>query len=80
MSFATSRSIRDKLVRGLLPTGEPLRTWAGNGNGRACDGCDLPITTAEIEHELEFGGGLPVRFHAGCAATWRSLAANCNAT
>ena len=42
------------------------------------DGCKLPITTAEIEHELDFADKLLVRFHAGCAATWRSLVANCN--
>ena len=76
MSLATSPPIADKLTRGLLPTANPLKTWAGNGNGRPCHGCDVPITAMEIEHELDFADGLTVRFHAGCAETWRLLIAS----
>ena len=76
MSLATSLPIADKLARGLLPAADPLKTYAGHGNGRPCDGCNLPISTTEIEHEMDFADGLTVRFHAGCAATWHSLVAS----
>lgn len=41
-----------------------MKSWVGDGNGGACDGCDVPITTGEIYHQLDFPDGLTVRFHA----------------
>jgi len=72
-SLSISALIADKLTRGVLPSAWPLRTWGCNGTGRACQGCDLVITEAEIQHEVELLGGVTLLFHAACANAWNRL-------
>ena len=68
-----SRRITDKLWRGILPTDDSVKTWAGYGTGLTCDGCDAPITSSEPEHEEEMSDGRTLRFHVACDGLWRVL-------
>lgn len=67
--------IPDKLRRGLLPRDKPIKTWAGNGSGDTCDGCDQPINADQVEHELEFAHRA-IHMHARCAEIWRRATEN----
>jgi hypothetical protein len=62
--------IPDKLAHGLLPTVKPLKTFAGLGNGRLCDGCERSITATDLEYELDFADERTVRLHKDCLAIW----------
>jgi len=63
--------IRAKLADGRLPSDRPSQTWAGLGTDHACDGCDAPITKAEIEYEAKFDVRARVfRFHRQCFDVW----------
>jgi hypothetical protein len=63
--------IRAKLADGRLPIDRPSQTWAGLGSDHACDGCDEPITKAEIEYEAKFVVPAGVfRFHRKCFDVW----------
>jgi hypothetical protein len=59
------------LARGLLPTVKALKTFAGLGNGRPCDGCGQSITPTDVEYELVFGDFQTVRMHRDCLAIWQ---------
>jgi PAS domain S-box-containing protein len=63
--------IANKLERGLLTGAHPVKTWAGSGNGRPCDGCDEPILRADIQHEVDLEDGRTLRFHDACGSLWR---------
>jgi methionyl-tRNA synthetase len=69
MDLASQR-IRDKLRSGILPNSEPIKTWAGYGNGTTCDGCDMRIEPREAEHEVELESGRTLHFHVACASLW----------
>lgn len=64
--------IPDKLARGLLPTIKALKTFAGLGNGRPCDGCGRSIAPTEVEYELEFAEERIVLLHKDCLAIWNA--------
>jgi len=70
-SIGRAERIAEKLQRGLLPRAKLVKTWAGFGNGRPCDGCDQAILSADIEQELDFEDGRTLRLHEACAALWR---------
>jgi hypothetical protein len=72
MDLASQR-IRDKLRWGILPDAEPIRIWAGYGNGTVCDGCEISIEPKEVEHEVELENGRTLHFHIACARLWLSL-------
>jgi hypothetical protein len=63
-------TIRGKLRNGTLRRDGHEKMWAGNGEGRTCDGCGLLIGRAEIEVELEFSEGSSLRLHNACFAVW----------
>jgi hypothetical protein len=67
--------IREKLSEGLLPGKAPVHSWCGYGSRKPCDGCNEPILSTEVEHELDFHGARTMRFHAACEAIGRSLIA-----
>ena len=66
-------TIERKLSAGLLPRCHPVTSWAGFGTGETCAGCDQPILTSEVEHELDFAESATRRFHSTCEAIWRAL-------
>jgi len=46
--------------------------FAGYGDGQRCDGCEMPISAAQVEWEFIAAQGQTVRFHLGCAALWEA--------
>jgi hypothetical protein len=63
---------------GKLPARTPDRVWGGPGVDAPCPVCDLPVTKAEMEFEIQFardghgGGGDLDKFHLHrrCFAAW----------
>jgi hypothetical protein len=61
---------------GKLPSRRPDRMWGGPGVGASCAVCELPITRAELEFEIQFehDGGVPgldkFHVHIRCFAAW----------
>jgi len=64
MTADVSGCIRAKIASGLLPipTVPPGEMWVGKGSGRPCNGCDQPITEAEIEYETDLPTRKTLRF------------------
>jgi hypothetical protein len=73
---ALRRLARIVLENGQLPRGDPSRTWGGPGVGVPCAVCARPVTSEEIEYEVQFAhdGANPglARFHLHlrCFAVW----------
>ena len=61
------------LQSGEMPCDEPEKVWAGRGTGSHCAACGEPITTAEIEFEVELGPAAPtvLRLHRDCHGIWQ---------
>ncbi len=67
------RKLLERSREGTLPRMAVTRAWAGRGNGEACVLCDAPIGSAQIEFEVEWGGGSQarlLRFHELCYRLW----------
>jgi hypothetical protein len=64
-------NIRAKIAAGTrpLPENAPGKVWVGYGNGRPCDGCDDPITTVQLEYEVDISDRT-LRFHSKCLEAW----------
>ena len=73
MMETQSERITRKLWLGTLPADEPIQTWGGPGSGFECDGCDLVISSEEMEHELLMQNGRVMRFHVVCVNLWLIL-------
>jgi hypothetical protein len=67
-------SIRARIAAGRLPlpANPPGKMWVGPGNLRPCDGCDQPITDAEMEYETDLPTGQTIRFHRPCFEAWQT--------
>lgn len=65
-----SALIRRKVAAGLLPKEAPVKFWAGYGSGKLCDACELAISLAGIEHEVDMADRRTFRFHAACLTLW----------
>jgi hypothetical protein len=67
---------RDAIAFGRLPARRLVRSWAGKGSGATCMVCVRPITSEDVELELEFAASPPsaaprcCRVHAKCFAAW----------
>ncbi len=69
---ALSLRVRQQLNNGQLPVMLPEQIAAGYGSGRACDVCDQPITSTQIECEVDDArDGRRLRFHVGCHLIWQ---------
>jgi hypothetical protein len=61
---------------GKLPSRRPDRTWGGPGVGAECTVCGMPVTTDELEFEIQFArdGSNPgldkFHLHVRCFAAW----------
>jgi hypothetical protein len=62
-------TIASKILSGALPLEKSERIWEGDGDGRPCAGCDLPVLGSAVE--AAFRGLQRLRFHRGCFAIWR---------
>lgn len=66
------RRVRQYLERGRLPMLVPEEVAAGYGSGRMCAACDEPITSTQVEYEVDdCRGGVRLRFHLNCHSAWR---------
>jgi len=67
---------REALYSRRMPTRHPDRTWSGPGVGASCPVCELPITSDQLELEVEFtrnGDTLTLdafHVHIRCFAAW----------
>jgi len=68
------RLAKEAIGAARVPAGQPKGTWGGNGTGRVCDVCGLPIPGDEIEFEVEFsqeaGQSHTYHLHSQCFAAW----------
>jgi len=64
--------VRQLLENGRLPVILPKQIAAGYGSGRVCAACDEPITSTQVEYEVDdcLNGGR-LRFHMGCHVVWQ---------
>jgi hypothetical protein len=73
---ALRAKVREVLQGGKLPNRSPDRTWGVAGVGAACAVCDVPVTPAQMEFEIEFArdGDNPgldkFHVHIRCFAAW----------
>jgi hypothetical protein len=64
-----------KVLIGQLPRRATTRCWVGQGQGLPCDGCDRPVTPADLQHEVDAIGLGTLRFHARCMQLWEEASA-----
>jgi hypothetical protein len=65
--------VRQRVAQGRLPCKQQDHTWAGKGTGLDCVVCALPISSQQVEYELQFGTEAPlivVRMHRPCLTAW----------
>jgi hypothetical protein len=68
--------VREVLQAGKLPNRRPDCTWGGPGIGAPCTVCDLPVTSDQLEFEVQFAhdGDTPgldkYHVHVRCFAAW----------
>lgn len=64
----------ERIAKGQLPGEAPLRTWGSQGSGLLCALCDQPITSDDVEYEIEAQLDNAIarfRFHRECESVWR---------
>jgi hypothetical protein len=67
---------REVIRTGKLPNRRPDRTWGGPGVGASCTICGEPVTTEQLEFEIQFAvdGDEPgldkFHVHVRCFAAW----------
>jgi hypothetical protein len=64
-----------KVLIGQLPRRATTKCSVGHGQGLSCDGCDQPITPADVQHEVDAIGLGTLRFHARCMQLWEEASA-----
>jgi hypothetical protein len=64
--------IQQQIMKGLLPCCVPNRILAGYGAGDVCVACELRITDAHIEYEIQdHRNGSSLSIHFGCYVVWQ---------
>ena len=64
--------IRERIGNGQLPVMIPKQSSGGYGSGKTCSACDHPITSTQIEYEVEDErDGRQLSFHFGCHVVWQ---------
>lgn len=61
--------VRQQLVSRRMPTGDPVKLWAGPSMAKPCSACGDQISTT-TEYELDFPGPVTVLLHPRCYAIW----------
>jgi hypothetical protein len=64
-----------KVLIGQLPRRATTKCSVGHGQGLSCDGCDRPITPADVQHDVDAIGLGTLRFHARCMQLWEEASA-----
>jgi hypothetical protein len=72
--FTLHVHIRRLIDEGRLPLLLPDKISAGYGSGSICDGCDQPVSSAQIEYDVEDSGdsGAHLNLHMECYVLWQS--------
>ena len=71
-----AQKARDAICNGALPARTANRTFGGPGNGAICAVCGEPVTSNQMELEIEFNrhGATPgldrYHLHTKCLAAW----------
>ncbi len=66
------RRVRQYVEGGRLPMTVPRQVAAGYGSGHMCAACDEPITSIQVEYEVDdCPGGVRLRFHPHCHSVWQ---------
>lgn len=64
--------VRQLVESGRLPVMLPTQIAAGYGSGRLCCACDDPITSTQVEYEVDdYRDGGRLCFHRGCHLAWQ---------
>lgn len=64
--------VRERIENGRLPVMVPSHIANGNGSGRMCAACDEPITSAQVQYEVnDERDGSRLSFHLGCHVVWQ---------
>jgi len=65
--------IRRRIDEGRLPVHLPDRINAGHGSGSTCTACDQPISTGDIEYDIEDprNGIARLSLHLECYLLWQ---------
>ncbi len=64
--------VRERIADGRLPVMVPRHIAGGYGSGRTCVACDQPITSTQIEYEVDdYRDGKRLDFHLGCHVVWQ---------
>jgi len=63
-------TVRALLASGMLPPAGG-RVFAGQGAGRRCVVCHEPVTSEEVEYELDGGSPENLVCHLACFKVWR---------
>ncbi len=69
-----------KVTAGVLPRSTPVRLSLIPGSGHVREGCEEPITEADVLFIIGVDGGRDLRFHAACAKTWYDLVINAHSS
>ena len=64
--------IQENLAAGRLRNDHISRIRGGPGNGETCDGCEEPVTKAQIVMENLDATGRGVQFHVACFYVWNA--------
>lgn len=64
--------VRERIKDGRLPVMIPMRVDARYGTGHICVVCDQPVTSAQVEYELDdYRDSKRLCFHLDCHTIWR---------
>jgi hypothetical protein len=66
-------NVRQRIEHGRLPGVRPREIAAGYGSGHICVVCDKPVSSKQVEYEVEDAGtGKRLHFHSECHSLWQS--------
>jgi hypothetical protein len=64
--------VRERIENGRLPAMVPSWIAGGYGAGSVCAACDEPITSTQVEYEVnDERDGSRLSFHLGCHVVWQ---------
>ena len=64
--------VRNLIEDGRLPVMVPKNISAGYGSDRVCAACDQPITSTQVEYDIQDERtGERLSFHLGCHVLWQ---------
>ena len=72
---STDGALRARIGRlidaGRLPLQAARRIFGGYGSGIRCAACEEPITSDQVEYELEHGPASMLNMHLTCYSLWQ---------